>query len=112
MRTSSARRMQQYILTYKVIDMKTKITYFAKYPDGTAVWYAPDAEIKPGYIEKTERQVLVADDGKELFNIKTRESVVQVWVKDGESVDWVEIEKLQEQLINQAQFATGGQQDI
>ena len=87
--------MQQYILTYKRFEMKTKVSYFAKYPDGTAAWYAPDTEIKPGYIEKSERQILVADDGKELFNIKTRETATQVWVKDGESADWIEIEKSQ-----------------
>lgn len=77
--------------------MYTKESYFCKYPDGTAAWYAPDAEIKPGYIEKTERQILVADDGKELFNIKTRETAAQVWVKDGELDNWTEIDKPEEQ---------------
>lgn len=76
--------------------MKTKITYFAKYPDGTAAWYAPDAEIKPGYIEKTERLMLYPETGKVLQNKITGATSAGCWVQESELENWAEIEESEE----------------
>ena len=77
--------------------MKTKITYFAKYPDGTAAWFAPDAEIKPGYIEKTERLMLYPETGKVLLNKITGATSVGCWVQESELDNWTEIDQPEEQ---------------
>ena len=71
--------------------MYTKESYFCKYPDGKAIWFAPDAEIKEGYIEKTLRLMLYPEKGNVLRNKKTGDISYACWLRDTEPDDWEEI---------------------
>ena len=77
--------------------MYTKESYFCKYPDGKAIWFAPDAEIKPGYIEKTERLMLYPETGKVLQNKTTGATSTGCWVQENELDNWTEIDQPEEQ---------------
>ena len=77
--------------------MYTKESYFCKYPDGTAIWFAPDAEIKQGYIEKTERLMLYPETGKVLQNKITGATSAGCWVQESELDNWTEIDQSEEQ---------------
>ena len=76
--------------------MYTKESYFCKYPDGKAIWFAPDAEIKEGYIEKTERLMLYPETGKVLQNKITGAISAGCWVQESELEDWTEIDPPEE----------------
>ena len=71
--------------------MHTKESYFCKYPDGSSIWFSPDAEIKEGYIEKSLRLMVYPEKGNVLRNKKTGEISYARWVSETETYDWEEI---------------------
>lgn len=62
--------------------MYTKESYFCKYPDGKAIWFAPNATIKDGYTEKQLRKMIYPEEGKCLKNKLTNEITFGKWIKD------------------------------
>ena len=76
--------------------MYTKESYFCKYPDGKAIWFAPGAIIKDGYTEKTLRLMLYPETGKILLNKITGETSAGCWVQESELENWTEIAQPEE----------------
>lgn len=76
--------------------MYTRESYFCKYPDGTAIWFAPGASIKDGYTEKTLRLMLYPEKGKVLLNKVTGVTSAGCWVQETEFENWTEIEEPEE----------------
>ena len=77
--------------------MYTKESYFCKYPDGKAIWFAPGASIKDGYTEKTLRLMLYPATGKVLQNKITGATSAGCWVQESELENWTEIDQPEEQ---------------
>lgn len=77
--------------------MYTKESYFCKYPDGKAIWFAPGATIKDGYTEKTLRLMLYPETGKVLQNKITGATSAGCWVQESELDNWTEIDQPEEQ---------------
>lgn len=77
--------------------MYTKESYFCKYPDGKAIWFAPGATIKDGYTEKTLRLMLYPETGKVLQNKITGVTSAGCWVQENELENWTEIDQPEEQ---------------
>lgn len=73
--------------------MKIEKSYYCKYPDGTSIWFAPNAKIKPGYSSIEERKMLLPDSGKMLSKKNEKEFSDGIWLKDSTEEDWEEIEK-------------------
>ena len=76
--------------------MYTKESYFCKYPDGKAIWFAPGAIIKDGYTEKTLRLMLYPETGKVLQNKTTGATSAGCWVQESELENWTEIDQPEE----------------
>ena len=76
--------------------MYTKESYFCKYPDGKAIWFAPGASIIDGYTEKTLRLMLYPETGKVLLNKITGATSVGCWVQESELDNWTEIDQPEE----------------
>ena len=76
--------------------MYTKESYFCKYPDGKAIWFAPGASIKDGYTEKTLRLMLYPETGKVLQNKITGTTSAGCWVQESELENWTEIDQPEE----------------
>lgn len=72
--------------------MQVKDSFFCKYPDGTAIWFAPDVEPKEGYSEKQTRRMLFPAQGKVLHNKLTNEISYGCWLKDSSEWNWEEID--------------------
>ena len=70
--------------------MRKVDTYFVKLENGTTAWLSVGQKPVGEVLEI--RPMLIADEGMQLFNIKTYERADAVWVKDNEQ-DWVEVEK-------------------
>jgi len=77
--------------------MYTKESYFCKYSDGKAIWFAPGAAIKDGYTEKNLRLMLYPETGKVLQNKITGATSAGCWVQENELENWTEINRLEEQ---------------
>ena len=77
--------------------MYTKESYFCKYPDGKAIWFAPGATIKDGYTEKTLRLMLYPETGNVLQNKTTGAISAGCWVQESELENWTEIDPPEEQ---------------
>lgn len=72
--------------------MQVKTSYFVKYENGSAIWYAVNKEVsEEGMVSKEERPMLCADEGKALKRKGTNEIASQIWLKDTVESDWEEI---------------------
>ena len=76
--------------------MYTKESYFCKYADGKAIWFAPGATIKDGYTEKILRLMLYPETGKVLQNKITGAISAGCWVQESELDNWTEIDQPEE----------------
>ena len=81
--------------------MYTKESYFCKYPDGKAIWFAPGASIKDGYTEKTLRLMLYPETGK-VLRLKKDHKVFSsgTWLRDTAEENWEEVDAPEIEILD------------
>lgn len=73
--------------------MQIKETYFCKYSDDKAIWFAPNAEIPEGYTIIETRKMIFPDEGKCLKNKETEQITYGRWIKDETEIEkWEDAE--------------------
>ena len=83
------------------ISMQIKESFFCKYEDGTAIWFAPDAVLKPGYYTIETRKLLFPETGK-VLRLKKDHKVFSsgTWLKDTAEEDWEEVDASEIEILD------------
>lgn len=71
--------------------MKTKMSYFVKFENGTSAWLAAGKEVPTEAISSEERPMLFPEEGMVLRHKTSGEFSTGHWMREGSEADWEEI---------------------
>lgn len=71
--------------------MKTKMSYFVKFENGTSAWLAAGKEVPAEAISSEERPMLFPEEGMTLRHKTSGEFSTGHWMREGSEADWEEI---------------------
>jgi hypothetical protein len=71
--------------------MKTKMSYFVKFENGTSAWLAAGKEVPAEAVSSEERPMLFPEEGKVLRHKRSKEFSTGHWLRNETADAWEEI---------------------